>query len=113
MATYAVKYYRSIGHVADYDNMKYVNILADFKTDNDAYSLLWKQNPPDTRFVSNKDNEKNIIKWVPIFEDALLCTFWSKGILVYVIHESTIVSDVTNDPLDADSHYGAAGFLLE
>ena len=82
VATHAVKYYRSIGRVPHYENTNYVNIFAAFNTEHDAYSLLWKQDSPDTPFVSNKDKEKNIIKLVPLFEDALSRTFGSKVPLV-------------------------------
>ena len=108
VATHAVNYYRSIGRVPGYYNMNYVNVLSAFNADHDAYSLIWKQDSPDTPFVSDQDKEKKIIKWVPLFEDSLSCTFGSKGTLVYVISESAIVPDVSDDPLDADSHYGAA-----
>ena len=113
MDTHVVTYYLSIGRVSDYNNTNYINVLADFKTDHDAYSLLWKQYSLDTTCVNDKDKEKNIIKWVPLFKDALSRTFGSKGTLVYVIHESAIFPDETDDPLDAESHYGAAGSLLE
>ena len=113
MATYAVKYYCYIGRVPDYNNMNYINVLDYFKTDHDAYSLLRKKDSPDTPFVNNNDKEKKIIKWAPLFEDALSCTFWIKGYLVHVIRESAIVPDVTDYPLDSDSHYGAVGSLLE
>ena len=93
--------------------MNYINVLADFNTDHDAYSLLRKQYPPGTPFVNDKYKEKKIIKWVPLIEDALSHIFGIKRPLVYVIHESEIVPDVTNDPLDADYYYGAAGSLLE
>ena len=93
--------------------MNYINVLADFNNDNDTYNLLWKKDPPYTPLVNDKDKEKKIIKWVPLFEDTLSHTFGSKVTLVYVIIESAIVPDVTDDPLDTDSHYGASSSLLE
>ena len=91
--------------------MNYIYVLADFKTDHDAYRLVRKQDSPDTPFVNNKDEQKKIIKCLPIFEDAH--TFGSKGPLVYVIRKSVIVPDIIDDTIDDDSHYGAAGSLLE
>lgn len=113
VATNAVRFYTSIDRVPDFDNMHYVNVLSDFKIDYDAYMLLKKQDSPDAPLVSDKDKEKRIIKWVPMFEDALSRTFGSKGPLVYVIRDHAAVPDVADDPLDENAHYGSSGSMLE
>ena len=113
VATGAVKYYTSIDRVPDFDNMHYVDVLSDFKVDYDAYMLLKKQDSPEPPLVSDKDKEKRIIKWVPMFEDALSRTFGSKGPLVYVVRENAAVPDVADDPLDHNAHYGSSGSMLE
>ena len=55
VATHAVNYYCSIRRVPGYNNMNYINVLAAFKTDHDEYSLLRKQDSPDTPLVNDKD----------------------------------------------------------
>ena len=85
VATNAVKYYTAIVKTPDFDNFHYVSVLGGFKTDYDVYVLLKKQNSPEVPLVSDKDKEKKIIKWFPLFEDALSCTFRSKGPLVYIL----------------------------
>ena len=89
--------------------MNYVNVLDAYNTDHDAYSLLWKQDSPDTPFIIDKDKENKIIKWVPLFEDALARTFGIKPPLIYLICESVIIPEVNDDPIGAQTHYGAPG----
>ena len=113
VATHAVKYYTSIGRTPDFDNMHYVNVLSAFRTDYEAYMLLRKQDAPDVSEVNDKDREKKIIKWVPLFEDALSRTFGSKGPLVYVVRDNAEVPTEEEDPLLDNCHYGSAGSLVE
>ena len=77
------------------------------------YALLKKQTSPEVPLVSNKDKEKKIIKWVPLFEDALSRKFGSKGPLVYIVQYSDNIPDVGDDNLTANAHYGASGSILE
>ena len=113
VAAQAVKYYNAINRIPDFENMHYVDVLSNFKADHDAYVLLKKQTSPETPLVNDKDKEKRIIRWVPLFEDALSRTFGSKGPLVYVIRDNAEVPDVDDDPLDPNAHFGRSGSLLE
>ena len=113
VAMHAVKYYDSIDRVPTAANMHYSNILTGFKTDHEAYALLKKQDKPDPPVVSDKDKEKKIIKWMPLFEDALSRTFGSKGPLIYVLRENSAVPAEVDDPLVANAHYGQSGSMLE
>ena len=61
-ATNDVKYYTAIGRTPEFDNMHYVNVLGEFKTEYGAYVLLKKQTSPEVPLVSDKDKEKKIIK---------------------------------------------------
>ena len=65
VATNAVKYYTAIRRMPKFDNMHYVNVLGEFKTDYNAYVLLKKQNSPGVYLVNDRDKENKIIKWVP------------------------------------------------
>lgn len=113
IAMHAVKYYVSIGRVPTDVNMHYNNILSTFKTDYEAYALLRKQNAPDVPTLSDKDKEKKVIKWAPLFEDNLSRTFGSRGPLIYVLREHVAVPNEIDDPLQAGCHYGASGSMLE
>ena len=77
-------------------------------TDFDAYVLINKQTSPEVPLVSDKDKDKKIIKWVPLFEEALSHIFGSKYPLVYVVRDHSDVPDVSYDPLTENAHYGAS-----
>lgn len=113
VAMRAAKYYDSIGRIPNEANMHYNNILSTFKTDYDAYALLRKQDAPDVPTLSDKDKEKKVIKWAPLFEDTLSRTFGSKGPLIYVIRENAEVPTEADDPLLDGCHYGDSGSMLE
>ena len=68
---------------------------------------------PEVPLVSDKDKEKEIIKWVPLFEDALSQIFGSKGPLVYIVQKNDEVPDVVDEPLIKNAHDGASGSMLE
>ena len=80
-----MNYYTVIVKAPNFDNMHYYNVIGGFKTKYDSYVLLKKQTSPKVPFVSDKDKEKKIIKWVPLFEDTLSRTFGSNGPLVYIV----------------------------
>jgi len=113
VAMHAAKYYTSIGRNINAVNMHYGNVLTGFKMDYEAYSLLKKQDVPEAPVVNDKDKEKKIIKWMPLFEDALSRTFGSKGPLIYVLRENVDVPTEIDDPLDANCHYGQSGSMIE
>ena len=62
-----MKYYTVIVRTPDFDNMHYINVLEEFKTDYGAYFLLEKKTSPSFPLVSDKDKEKKIIKCAPLF----------------------------------------------
>ena len=93
--------------------MHYVNFLGDFNTYHNTYILLKKQTFPEVPVVSDKEKEKKIIKWVPIFEYALLRTFGNKGPLVYIVLDNADILYVGDFPLTENAHYGASVSALE
>ena len=109
----AVNYYTAIGRTPEFDNMNYVNFQGEFNTDFDANVLPKKQTSAEVSLVGDKDKWKKIIKWVPLFEDALSCTFGSRVPLVYIVRENADVPDVGDDPLTTNAHLGASGSMLE
>ena len=61
--------------------MHYNNVLAGFKIDYEAYRVLKKQDASDVPLTSDKDKDKKVIKWLPLFDDAMSRTFGTKGLL--------------------------------
>lgn len=114
VAADAARYYRDIGRTRSVANMHYNNILSGFKIDFDAYCTLKKQDAPDVPLVYDKDKDKKVIKWAPLFLDAMSRTFGAKGPLRYVLREDPDVPPEEEDPLGNNCHYSdAAGSMLE
>lgn len=113
VAMHAVKYYDSIDRALSLDNMHYKNVLTGFKIDYESYVSLKKREEPDAPKVNDKEKEKKVIKWMPLFEDALSRTFGPRGPLIYVLRTESAVTTEVDDPLQPNSHYGNSGSLLE
>ena len=114
VAADCARFYRDVGRTPTIARMNYANILVNFKTDFEAYTNLKRQDAPDIPLVNDKDREKKIIKWVPLFKDVMSRTFGVKGPLMYVLRDVAAVPDDDDDPLADGAYYGAAaGSLLE
>ena len=113
VAMNASEYYSSIGRVMTIDNMNYDNILKNFKIEWDTYQDLRDQDAPDVPLISDKENDRKVIKWVPVFHDCLARSYGINGPLSYVLREESDVPDEATDPLEPDSYYGASGSLHE
>jgi hypothetical protein len=74
---------------------------------------LRKQDTPTVPLISDKDKDKTVIKWAPLFEDVMSRTFGARGPLMYVIREVVAVPAEVDDPLDPQSYFGASGSLIE
>lgn len=110
----AARYYRDIGRDIKADCMHYVKVVANFKVDWDLYKELKSQDTPDILLVNNKDKEKCIIKWIPLFKDVMSRTFRSKGPIKYAICDTVAVPLDADDPLAPNSYYTAInGSLIE
>ena len=108
IAVNVVKYYTSIGRAITPANMHYANVLSDFKIEWEDYESLKKQDDPDVPSISDKDNDRKIIKWVPIFIHYTSHTYGSRGPLSCVLCDSAEVSTELNDPLEHQAYYGAS-----
>jgi hypothetical protein len=111
VACNATKYYLSIGRVPTLALLHYNNVLSSFKIEYEAYEKLQKEDAPDVPSVKDTDNERKVIKWAPIFMDAMSRTYGIKGPLSYVLRENVEVPPAAEDPLDEHSYYGASGGL--
>ena len=113
VAANAAKYYISIGRTMTTGNMHYNNVLRNFKIEWDAYESLEDQDEPTIPKVNDKDHDRKIIRWAPIFMDCLSRTYGSQGPLSYVLRDDVAVSPEATDPLNANSYYGSSGSLIE
>ena len=78
-----------------------------------------KEDPPEVPLVNDKDQDRKLIKWAPVFMDCLDRTFGARGPLSYVVRKTVAVPSVmvdtlmtTGDPAHVSAHYGSSGSLL-
>ena len=99
--------------------MHYGNVLQNFKVEYEAYTALKDEEAPKAPTVNDKDNDRKVIKWAPIFKDCLTRTFGHKGPLIYVLRDKATVPDQALDPLGKnaanaiDSYFGESGSLQD
>ena len=55
VANNAVKYYTAIGRTTEFDNIHYVNVLGEFKTDYYTYTMLKEQTLPEALLVVERN----------------------------------------------------------
>lgn len=112
-ASNAVIYYQSINRVITNANMHYNNVLMTFKIEWEAYQELRDADEPKIPKINDRDAERKVIKWVPIFLDCMSRSFGAKGPLRYVLRENQTISDEATDPLLPNAHYGENGSLID
>ena len=91
--------------------MNWTNVLSKFKQEFKDYNALKENDEPTIPLINNWDGDQKIIKWVPIFVDALSHTYGSTGPLTYVLRDTVEVPDEADDPLAAGSYFGSSGSL--
>ena len=113
VAMNAATYYTSIGRAMTPNNMHYTNILTSFKLEWEDYESLKTQDDPTVPEINDKDYDRKVIKWVPIFLDCVSRTYGSRGPLSYVLRDEETVPAEVDDPLQPQSYFGASGSLLD
>ena len=63
--------------------------------------------------MNDKDQDRKIICWSPIFLDCLSSTCGSRGPLRYVLRDSTEAPGEEEDLFLLNTYYGQSGSLLE
>ena len=111
VAVHAAKYYIAIGRDMNVNNMHFNNVLSTFKIEYDAYKALKDEDEPKVPKLNDRDSDRKVIRWAPIFSDYLSRCFGSRGPLLYVIREDSAVPTEATDPLGANSYFGASGSL--
>jgi len=120
ISTFAASYYNSIGRTMTPHNMHYRNVLSTFKIEYEAYTELKSQDEPDIPKINDRDGDRKIIRWAPIFVDIMSRTYGTRGPLSYVLRDEVEVGPEVDDPLGTDpatgqinSYYGNSGSLHE
>ena len=91
--------------------MHHGNVLSTFKIEWEAYKAIISEYDPKVPKIVDRDDDRRIISWEPIFLDNLYAIIGAKGPLRYVLRDETIVPLEGNDPLDQNAYYGASGGL--
>lgn len=113
IAMQAAIYYTSIGRAKSPSSMHYNNVLSNFKLEWEDYESLKSQDDPTVPLINDKDNDRKVIKWAPIFLDCVSRTFGSRGPLAYVLRDAVEVPSEIDDPLLDQSYHGSSGGLLD
>ena len=114
VAVQAAWYYRLIRRVMNTSNMHYDNVLVNFKVEYESYAALKDLDAPKCPLILDRDGDRKVIKWAPIFLDCLSRTFGAGGgPLAYVLREDSAVPDETEDPLGQSNYFGASGSLQD
>ena len=87
VASNAARYYHSIGRTMTTGNMHYANILINFKVKYEAYEVMKKEDDPTVPKINDRDNDRKIIRWAPIFLDCMEHHYGAKGPLRYVLRD--------------------------
>ena len=108
----AAKYYGSIARVMNPQNMAYSSVLATFKIEYEAYLSIKDEDDAKAPKINDKDNDRNIIRWAPIFKDCLSSSFGSRGPLICVLREDPEVTDEVIDPLLPSCYCGVSEIVI-
>ena len=71
VASNAAKYYTWIGRNMTLATMHYTNVLSDFKVEWEDYEKLREADEPAIPKINDREAERKVIKWVPIFMDVM------------------------------------------
>ena len=112
-AVNAAEYYTSIGRTMDVNNMNYNNVLKHFKVEWETYQDLLDQDTPNVPLISDKENDRKVIKWVSVFQDCLARSYGVHGPLSYVLRDEPVVPAEVDDPLEANSYFGESGSMQD
>ena len=66
------------------------------------------EDDPKVPKIVDRDGDRRVIRWAPIFLDNLYAIIGAKGPLHYVLRDEPIVPLEGNNPLDQNSYYGAS-----
>ena len=93
--------------------MHYDKVLSGFKVEYESYKDLKREDAPKAPFIQDKDRDKRVIKWDPIFKDAFSRIHGSRGPVIYILWSKQDVPSEEEYPLQTDYYLGASGCLYK
>ena len=85
--------------------MGYASVLATFKINHEAYVFVKDDEDSKVPKMDDKDNDRKIMRWSPIFNYCISNSCASRGLLYHVLREGPIVPDEIMFPLLANYYY--------
>ena len=79
--------------------MGFPSVLETFKIENEDHLYIKIDNYSKFLKINDKDNDRKIIRWSPIFKDFLSNSHGSRAPLIHVLREDPAVPDEVMDPL--------------
>ena len=102
----------SIARVMSPQNIGYASVLETFKIDHEAYLSVKDDNESRVTKVNDEENDRKVVRWLPIFKYFLSNSYGSRGPLLCVLCENPTVVDAIVGPLLANCYYGESGSLI-
>ena len=79
--------------------MSYSTVLASLKVEHESYLSLKDEAEHKVLKINNRDNDRKVIRWSPIFKDCLASSCGSRVPLSCVLREDPAVTDDIVYPL--------------
>jgi len=70
--------------------MHYNNVVKEFKLEWEAFQAVKKEDDPKVPKINDRDGDRKVICWVPIFLNMLENTHGARGPLQYVLREEVV-----------------------
>ena len=99
VAADAARYYQAIDRTPTTANMHYTNVLKVFNLEWEAYEAVKSEGDPKIPKINDRDGDRKVIRWAPIFLNMLENTHGARGPLLYVLRDEPVVPPEANDPL--------------
>ena len=103
---------RSIARAMNPHNLGYTSVLETFKIEHEDCLSAKDDDDSKALNVINKDNNRKIVLWSPIFKDCLSNYCRSRGPLICVLRNDSTVPDEIMDPFLANCYCGESASLI-
>ena len=97
----------------DASSTHYGNVLSAFNIEWEVYEAITSENDPKVPKIVDRDGDRRIICWAPIFMDSPDAIIGATGPLSYVLRDEPIVPLEGNNPLHQNAYYGDSGGLAD
>ena len=118
-AMQCAKYYQYVGRSLTSRSLHYWDVLAGFKIKRLAYEDIKKNtDEPKTPLVNEKDGQRKVINWLPIFVDFISQIYGTLGPLSHALRAESEVAPELPDPArpniisDPIQRFGSSGSMI-